>query len=93
LTTTTIYITETKSAILDFTEALERLELADKDRLIIKPLIKEVINAVRGATGDVMMKGIHKMMRLQRVLKRVATRLLEPTILIDLIDQDSKTMY
>ncbi len=93
MTTTTIYITETKSAILDFTEALERLELADKDRLIIKPLIKEVINAVRGATGDVMMKGIHKMMRLQRVLKRVATRLLEPTILIDLIDQDSKTMY
>jgi len=39
------------------------------------PLLKVVINAVRGATGDVMMKGIHRMTRLQSVLKRVANKL------------------
>jgi len=43
--------------------------------LIIKPLLKEVIIAVRGATGDVMMKGMHRMMKLQSVLKRIAKRL------------------
>jgi len=75
LTAATTCISETTSAILDFTEALEKLEVADEDSVIIKPLLKEVINAVRGATGDVIMKGIHRMMKLQRVLKRVATRL------------------
>ena len=61
--------------------------------MIIKPLIKEVINAVRGATGDVMMKGIHRMMRLQKVLSRVATRLHEPNLLTDLIEEESKMKY
>jgi hypothetical protein len=53
------------------------------------PLMKEVINAVRGATGDIMMKGIHRMMRLQKVLSRVATRLQDPNLLSDLIEEDS----
>ncbi len=53
------------------------------------PLMKEVINAVRGASGDVMMKGIHRMMRLQRVLTRVATRLKDSNLLSDLIHEDS----
>ena len=56
-------ISDTTSAILDFTEALEKIELADEDVVIIMPLLKKVINADRGATGDVMMKGIHRMKR------------------------------
>jgi hypothetical protein len=93
LTAATTSISETSSAILDFTEALEKLEVADEDGVIIMPLLKEVIDAVRGATGDVMMKGIHRMMRLQKVLTRVATRLQEPNLLINLMEEDSKTKY
>jgi len=89
LTAATTSISETTSAILDFTEALEKLEIAEEDSLIIMPLMKEVINAVRGATGDIMMKGIHRMMRLQKVLSRVATRLQDPNLLSDLIEEDS----
>ena len=93
LTAAITSISETTSAILDFTEALEKLEIADEDSMIIMPLMKEVINAVRGATGDVMMKGIHRMMRLQKVLTRVATRLQEPNLLSDLMEEDSKKKY
>ena len=93
LTASTNSISETTSAILDFTEALEKLEIADEDSLIIMPLMKEVINAVRGATGDIMMKGIHRMMRLQKVLTRVATRLQEPNLLINLMEEDSNSKY
>jgi hypothetical protein len=93
LTTAATSISETTSTILDFAEALEKLEVADEDSVIIMPLLKEVINAVRGATGDVMMKGIHRMMRLQRVLTRVATRLQEPNLLMNLMEEDSKAKY
>lgn len=93
LTTATTSISETTSTILDFAEALEKLEVADEDGVIIMPLLKEVINAVRGATGDVMMKGIHRMMRLQKVLTRVATRLQEPNLLMNLMEEDSKAKY
>ena len=93
LTAATNSISETTSAILDFTEALEKLEIADEDSLIIMPLMKEVINAVRGATGDIMMKGIHRMMRLQKVLTRVATKLQEPNLLSNLMEEDSKKKY
>jgi hypothetical protein len=93
LTAATNSISETTSAILDFTEALEKIEIADEDSMIIMPLMKEVINAVRGATGDIMMKGIHRMMRLQKVLTRVATRLQEPDLLSDLMEDDSKKKY
>jgi hypothetical protein len=93
LTKASTCISETTSAILDFTEGLEKLGLTDEDGVIIKPLLKEVINAVRGATGDAMMKGIHRMMRLQRVLNRVAARLQEPDLLSDLIEEDTKTKY
>jgi hypothetical protein len=58
--------------------------------VFLKPLLKDVVNAVRGATGDAMMKGMHRMMRLQSVLKRVAARLHEPNLLIDLMNEDSK---
>jgi hypothetical protein len=93
LTAATNSISETASAILDFTEALEKLEIPDEDSLIIMPLMKEVINAVRGATGDIMMKGIHRMMRLQKVLTRVATKLQDPNLLSDLMEEDSKKKY
>jgi hypothetical protein len=93
LTASTNSISETTSAILDFTEALEKLEIAEEDSLIKMPLMKEVINAVRGATGDIMMKGIHRMMRLQKVLTRVATRLQEPNLLINLMEEDSNSKY
>jgi hypothetical protein len=93
LTTATTSISETTSSILDFAEALEKLEVADEDSVIIMPLLKEVINAVRAATGDVMMKGIHRMIRLQKVLTRVASRLQEPNLLSDLMEEDSKKKY
>ena len=93
LTAATNSISETTSAILDFTEALEKLEIAEEDSLIIMPLMKEVINAVRGATGDIMMKGIHRMMRLQKVLTRVASKLQESNLLSDLMEEDSKKKY
>jgi len=93
LTAATNSISETASAILDFTEAIEKLEIADEDSLIIMPLMKEVINAVRGATGDIMMKGIHRMMRLQKVLTRIANTLQEPNLLSDLLEEDSKKKY
>ena len=93
LTAATNSISETTSAILDFTEALEKLEIAEEDSLIIMPLMKEVINAVRGATGEIMMKGIHRMMRLQKVLTRVASRLQESNLLSDLMEEDSKKKY
>jgi hypothetical protein len=93
LTSATTSISETTSTILDFAEALEKLEVADEDGVIIMPMLKEVINAVRGATGDVMMKGIHRMMRLQKVLTRVATRLQEPNLLMNLMEEDSKAKY
>ena len=75
LTSANTRISETTCTILDFAEALEKLELADEDGVIIKPLLKEVINAVRGASGDLMMKGVHRMLRLQTVLKSVSARL------------------
>jgi len=93
LTNATTCISETTGAILDFAEALEKLEVADEDSVMIRPLLKEVGNAVRGTTGDVMMKGIHRMARLQRVLKRATTRLQEPNLLVDLAEEDSKTKY
>ena len=93
LTAATNSISETTSAILDFTEALEKLEIAEEDSMIIMPLMKEVINAVRGATGDIMMKGIHRMKRLQKVLTRVATRLQDPNLLSDLMEEGSKKKY
>ena len=86
LITTTSSISETTSAILDFAETLESLEVADEDMVIIKPLLREVINAVREAFGNIMMKGIHRMMRLQTVLKRVSARLQGPHLLSDLIE-------
>jgi hypothetical protein len=86
-------ISDTTSSILDFTEALEKIKLTEEDAVIIMPLLKEVINAVRGATGDVMMKGIHRMKRLQSVLKRVANKLQEPDLLINVLEEDSKKNY
>jgi hypothetical protein len=87
----TTCISETTGAVLDFTEA--KLEVADEDGVIINPLLKEVINAVRGATEDIMMKGIHRMVRLQKVLTRVATRLQEPNLLSDIMEEDNKKKY
>ena len=93
LTNATTCISKTTSAILDFTEPLKKLEIAEEDSLIIMSLMKEVINAVRGATGDAMMKGIHRMTKLQTVLKRVAARLQEKDLLSDLMEEDSKKKY
>jgi hypothetical protein len=52
--------------------------------------MREVINAVKKANDDPMMRGTHRMMCLQSVLKRVATRLNEPNLLINLMDEYSK---
>ena len=64
LNVSTTTIAEITAAILDYAEVLDKLEIVDEDIVKIMPLLREVINAVRGATGDVMMKGIHRMMRL-----------------------------
>jgi hypothetical protein len=80
LTSATSYITGTTYAILDFTEAFELADFTEEERVLLMPSLKEVFNRVRGATGDVMMKGKHRMMRLQSVLKRVPTRLHFPKL-------------
>ena len=89
LSTATTCITDTASAIVDFTEALEKVEFAEEESVFLKPLLRDVINAVRAANGDMMMRGTHRMMRLQSVLKMVATRLNEPNLLINLMDEAS----
>jgi hypothetical protein len=75
---------------MDFAEALDQVEFADEERLFLQPLMREVINAVKKANDDPMMRGTHRMMCLQSVLKRVATRLNEPNLLINLMDEYSK---
>ena len=64
LRTATTCITDTTSAIVDFTEAMEQVEFAKEESLFLKPLLREVINAVRAAYEDLMMKRMHRMMRL-----------------------------
>jgi len=51
--------------------------------------MKEAINAVKRANDDSMMRGTHRMMCLQSALKRVAARLNEPNLLINLMDEYS----
>ena len=51
--------------------------------------MKEAINAVKRANDDPMMRGTHRMMCLQSALKRVAARLNDPNLLINLIDDYS----
>ena len=57
-------IAEITAAILDIAEVLDKLKIVDEDSITIMPLMREVINTVRGATENVMMKGINRMMRL-----------------------------
>ena len=64
LRTATSCITDTTSAIVDFTEALDQVQFAEEESVFLKPLLREIMNAVRAASGDVMMKGKHRMMRL-----------------------------
>jgi hypothetical protein len=68
-------ISESASAIMDLTESLEQAEFTKEESVFIKPLLNEVIDAVKGVSRDIMMKGPHRMMRLQSVLKRITTRL------------------
>ena len=51
--------------------------------------MKEAINAVKRANDDRMMRGTHRMMCLQSALNRVAARLNEPNLLINLMDEYS----
>jgi hypothetical protein len=74
---------------MDFAEALDQVEFADEERLFLQPLMREAINAVKKANNDPMMRGTHRMMCLQSVLKRVAARLNEPNLLINLMDEFS----
>ncbi len=41
----------TASAIIDFAEALNDLIWGDEEAVFLRPLIKEVINAVRATSG------------------------------------------
>ena len=74
---------------MDFAEALDQVEFADEERLFLQPLMREAINEVKKANDDPMMRGTHRMMCLQSVLKRVAARLNEPNLLINLMDEFS----
>lgn len=57
-------MSNTASAIMDFAEALEQVEFEGKEALFLKPLLTNVLNAVKATTKDVRMKGKHRMMRL-----------------------------
>jgi hypothetical protein len=48
--------------------------------------MREVTNAVKRTKEDPMMRGMHRMMCLQSVLKRVSARLNEPNLLINLME-------
>jgi hypothetical protein len=89
----TISISESASAILDFTEALEQVNFAEEDSVFLQPLLKKVINSVNASKGDMMLRGMHRMKRLQSVLKRVSTRLNEPNLLNGLMDETRKPKY
>jgi hypothetical protein len=76
LRTATTCITDTASAIVDFTEALEQVELDKEEVLFLEPLLMDVLNAVKATTKDARMRrGTHRLKCLQSVLKSVTTRL------------------
>ncbi len=55
--------------------------------------MKEAINAVKRANDNRMMRGTHKMISLQSSLKRVAARLNEPNLLINLMEEFSTNKF
>lgn len=75
---------------MDFAEALDQVEFADEERLFLQQLMREAINAAKKANDEPMMRGTHRMMCLQSVLKRFASRLNDPNLLINLMDEYSK---
>ena len=84
----------TASAILDFTEALEQVEFEEEEALFLKPMLKDVLNAVKATTKDVRMRsGTHRLKCLQSVLKSVAARLQEPNLIINLMDEYSTKKF
>jgi hypothetical protein len=66
---------KTTSAIMDFAEALQQVEFGEKEVVFLEPLMKEVLNAVRGVTKDARMRRTHRWNCLQSVLKTVGNRL------------------
>jgi hypothetical protein len=86
-------MSNTASAILDFTEALEQVEFAQEEAIFLEPLMIEVLNAVRATTGIQRMRIMHRMKSLQSVLKRVCDRLQESNLLFNLIEEQSLTKF
>ena len=54
-------IANTACAILDFTEALDKVVFDEKEAVYIKPLLKEVLNAVKATSSDARIKRIHRL--------------------------------
>ena len=52
-------IANTACAILDFTEALDKVVFDEKEAVFIMPLLKEVFNAVKATFNDARMKRMH----------------------------------
>ena len=86
-------MSNTASAIMDFTEALQQVEFEEKEALFLEPLLTDVFNAVKATTKDARMRRTHRLVCLQGVLKRVAARLNEPNLLPNLMNEYSKTKF
>jgi hypothetical protein len=79
----------TVSAIMDFTEALKEVVYADEEAVFLEHMMLQLINAVRATSGISRLHKKHRMKHLQSELKRVTSRLQEPDLLINLMDEYS----
>jgi hypothetical protein len=88
-----IIMSNTAAAILEFIEALDELKIEVEEVVILEPLMRQVINAVKATSGVSRVKRKHKLEDLQSVLMRVATRLREPNLLFNLMDEQSTIKF
>lgn len=87
-------IYNTCKAIKEFSEALNQVEFELEESVFLKPLLKQVIDQLKLATGDTFIESKHhQMMSLESVLKKITTRLVEPNLLKNLMNDYSKSRY
>lgn len=64
-------MSNTASSVMEFIESLEQIEFGDEEVVFLKPLMTEVLNAVKAVTNDARVRRKHRIESLQSVLKRV----------------------
>jgi hypothetical protein len=86
-------MSNTAAAISDFIETLNEVVFGEKEAIFLETLMTKVINAVRATSGLTRVKRKHTMENLQSVLKMVTTRLQEPDLLENLMDEYSTLKF